>query len=128
MKPITVKLAGKEYQVDPLPRRAAKAFRQRITEQIGGVSQALRLADGAGGVELTNLGSIADIVDSVGGLLAGSIDLVADLLFDFSPELAADRERIETEGYDDEIIAAFLEVLKLLYPFGEMTSLFPSGR
>lgn len=92
------------------------------------VTEALRAANGAGGVELTNLGSIADLMDKIGGLLAGSIDTVADMLFDFSPALAEDRERIEAEGYDDEIIAAFVEVLKLLYPFGQLATLFPNGR
>lgn len=112
----------------PLPRAQAKAFRQRIAEQLDGVTGALRLADGATSVELTDLNSVADLVQKIGGLLVGSIDLVADMLFDFSPELAADRQRIDAEGYDDEIVAAFLEVIKLLYPFEQLGRLFQTGR
>jgi hypothetical protein len=128
MQPAAVKLAGKEYQVNPLPRLQAKAFRQRISDTIGDITNAMRMAGSASSVELTDLNSLAGLLDTVGGLLAGSIDQVADLLFDFSPELAEDRERIEREGFDDEIIAAFLEVLRLLYPFGEIGKLFQIGR
>lgn len=128
MQAITVKLAGQEYTVNPLPRREAKAFRKRISEQIGDISKALKSADGAAGLEVSDLNSIAELVDQIGGLLVGSVDIIAEMLFDFSPALAADRERIEAEGFDDEIFSAFVEVLKLLYPFGEIARLFPSGR
>ena len=52
-----------------------------------------------------------------------AVDLMREKLFEYSPELAADRERIETEGYDSEIMAAFIEVLKLAFPFGQVIGL-----
>lgn len=128
MNSIVVTLAGKEYEVKPLPRMQAKAFRQRLTMEIDGITHVLKLADKADKIELTALSNIADMIDKVGGKLAGSVDLIADLLFDFSPELSNDRERIEAEGYDDEIIIAFMEALKLLYPFGQLGQLFQNGR
>ena len=57
------------------------------------------------------------------GTLIGSMDLLLDLLFAYSPELAEDRERIEEEAYDEEALAAFTEVLKLAYPFGELLAM-----
>jgi hypothetical protein len=50
-------------------------------------------------------------------------DRITAMLFDYSPVLAADRARIEAEVYESELIAAFVEVLKLAYPFGELLSL-----
>lgn len=128
MQPIIVTLAGRVYEVKPLPRLKARAFRQRLADEIGEVASALTQAGSAGGTAITDLESIGELISTLGVTVAGSIDLVADLLFDYSPELAADRERIESEGYDDELVAAFLEVLKLLYPFGDLLKNFQNGR
>jgi len=129
MQAVTVTLAGKAYQIEPLPMRPSRAFRERISGQIGGLAQALDTA-GKGDVELSDLSGIAALIERLGGTLAGSVDLIADLLFDYSPALQADRERIEAEAFDEEIIAAFGEVLKLLYPFGGILSSLtgPGGR
>lgn len=48
--------------------------------------------------------------------LTNSIDDVLELLFDYSPEMAADREWLLANAYNSEFIAAFIEVLKLNYP------------
>jgi len=48
--------------------------------------------------------------------LSNSIEEVIELLFDYCPEMAADREWIEENAYDEEAIAAFLEVLKFCFP------------
>jgi hypothetical protein len=119
MQPIKVNLAEREYEIRPLPMRPARAFREKIGAQIGGLANVLKDLDA---IEVTNLSSIGDLVNQLGGTLAGSMDLIADLLFDYSPELQADRKRIEAQAYDDEIVKAFLEVLKLLYPFGALAS------
>lgn len=133
MQNIMLMLAGVEYQVEPLKVRQAKQFRQKIGAQLSGLTDliagALRPTTDA--VRVDDLAGLADMIGEVGQTLSqkliGSTDLVADLLFEYSPALAEDRERIEEEAYDDEIIAAFLEVLKLLYPFGGMAAIFQSG-
>jgi len=134
MQTITVKLAGKDYQVQPLKVRQAKAFRQKIGAQLSGLTDLIAgaLRPSAGVTVAGDLTEIAELIGTLGQTLSarliGSTDLIADLLFEYSPELAADRERIEAEAYDEELLSVFLEVLKLLYPFGNLAQIFQSGQ
>jgi hypothetical protein len=62
--------------------------------------------------------------------LSHSIDEIIDMVFDYSPELAADREWIEENATSSEAVSAFVEVLKLSYPFLEILALLrgPKGQ
>lgn len=119
-KETKVALGGQTYTIKALPIRQSKAWRAQLEGPFGELSTAL---EGAGAVDITSGGDIARLVRTFSGTLIGSIDILLDLLFAYSPELAADRERIEAEAYDEEALAAFAEVLKLAYPFGELLAL-----
>ena len=119
-KQITVTLGSVAYTIDALPIRASKAWREALAGPFGRLAQAL---EGAGDIELTNGHDIAALVGVLNHTLIGSIDVLQDMLFAYSPVLAADRERIEAEAYDEEALAAFVEVLKLAYPFGAVLTL-----
>jgi hypothetical protein len=127
MNTITVTLAGKKYTVKTLPIRQAKAFRGRFGVVFETITVALRNAPA---MELGDLQSMAGLVESVSELLVNSIDQALDLVCEYAPEIAADRERIETEGYDEEVIQVFVEVLKLLYPLHQLRALMsgPAAR
>lgn len=120
MNEVIVRLGGQSYTVKALPIRQSKAWRKQLEGPFRELSTAL---ESAGSVELTSGGDIARLVRSFSGTLIGSIDLLLDLLFAYSPALAADRERIEAEAFDEEALAAFAEVLKLAYPFGQLLAL-----
>ena len=115
MQIVTVTLAGKEYPLHPLPIRKARAVRERIS---GPVEKAIQAIRGIPQVELNDMQAISELLDAAKLILADSLDLCLEIMFEFSPELAADRERIETEAFDDEALTAFVEVVKMLYPFG----------
>jgi hypothetical protein len=111
----TVKLAGKEYVLKPLPIRRAREVRQRLT---GPVMQAIQAIRSSSTISLTDAEGIGSVMDALRLVLLDSIDLCLEILFEYSSELAMDRERIETEAIDEEALTAFLEVIKLLFPFG----------
>jgi hypothetical protein len=115
MQTIKVKLAGKEYELKPLPIRRAREVRQRFSVPVGQVIAALKSAPTT---NLSDVNALGELLDAVKLVLMESMDLCLEALFDFSPALAADRERIENEGFDDEALNAFMEVVKMLYPFG----------
>jgi len=119
-KTTTVELAGKSYTLQQKPIKAAKAWRDALRVPFGDLAATLEAADR---IELTNGRDLAGLVQSLSGTLIGSVDILLDLLFAYSDELAGDRERIEAEAYDDEALAAFTEVLKLAYPFGQLLAL-----
>lgn len=119
-KQAIVKLAEQEYTIRQLPMRQARQWREALGGPFGELTQVL---EGAGKIEISNAADIAAVVRTLSGTLIGSIDKLLDLLFAYSPELAADRERIEENAFDDEALAAFVEVLKLAYPFGGLLAL-----
>lgn len=120
----TVTLAGKDYEIQALPIKQSKAWRDRLA---GPFAELSTMLEGAGEIQLTSGKDLGALVQTVSGTLIGSIDTLLNLLFDYSPALRADRERIENEAYDDEALHAFSEVLKLAYPFGELMSLLKPG-
>ncbi len=119
-KTATVTLAEKSYTLTQKPIKEAKRWREALRKPFGELAATL---EGAGNMELTNGADLAGLVQSLSGTLLGSVDILLDLLFSYSPELAADRARIEESAYDDEALGAFTEVLKLVYPFGELLAL-----
>jgi hypothetical protein len=119
-KTITVILGGQSYSIAALPIAQSKAWRARLAGPFGQVAATL---EHAGEIDLTSGGEISHLIQVLSDTLLGSIDLLQDLLFDYSPALAADRERIEATAYDEEAMTALIEVLKLAYPFGAVLTL-----
>jgi hypothetical protein len=112
-----VSLGGREYMVRPLPIRAASEWRAQFNARFSALTDLLANADR---IELNSAEDIARVVAIARDVLLTAPDVLFDLLCAFAPEIAADRERIENEAYDDEVIAAFAEVLRLAFPFGAL--------
>lgn len=128
MKSETIILGGRTYQITERPTRANKAWRDQLTavlEPVAGIVEqvtggALSLPESVEEMRakpqlLTDLGGV---VKRLTGLLLEGLDNVLDLTLDYSPALKADREWIEGNAYDSEILAAFTAVLGLAYPLG----------
>lgn len=111
----TVTLGGQTYTIAQLPMRQNREWRDHLAQPI---TDLLALLQGNADLEI---GSVADLTRIIGvgkDLLLGSMDLLLDALFAYSPALQADRERIEAEAYDDEAITALASVVALAYPLG----------
>jgi hypothetical protein len=119
MKTTTITLGGQTYTVAELPLRQNAAWRQRLSALVASVTDLV----GALQIDLANTGDLVSVVNQVRDVLLEAPDQVAALLFDYAPELAADRVRIENEVYESELLTAFVEVLKLAYPFGDLLRL-----
>lgn len=115
----TVTLGGRQYTITPPPIRQSKAWREKLAVPFATLSVALESA-GTLELDIRQMADIAELVRRFSGVLIGSIDTVLDLLFEYSPVLASDREWIEQNAYDDEALEAFMEVLKLAYPLGTL--------
>ena len=120
----TVVLGGKEFTVSAAPMRKAKAWRQKFNEPLQIIIGVMK---NAGNIEINNMQDAAGLLQQLGGLLLGSIDLLTDSLFEYSHELAAEKEWILDHATDEEALAAVWEVVKLAYPFGSLTSLLQNG-
>lgn len=116
MKTAAVTLAGKTYTIHEAKRKANARWRESFQSEFTDVAD---LIEGLPRTEMTP-DAVGDLIRQVTNKVGGAVDVVAQLVFDYAPELAADQEIIEEEAYDSEIMAAFTAVLKLAYPFGSL--------
>lgn len=116
-----VTLAGQQYSVEQLPMRANKEWRESLTEP---VNKIVALLQNYKDIEINSGADIVGMVVVVKDVLFGGMDMLLDALFAYSPTLQADRERIETEAYDDEAIAALGVVLGLAYPLDRLLTVW----
>lgn len=114
-----VTLAGQQYSVEQLPMRANKEWRESLTEP---VNKIVALLQNYKDIEISNGADIVGLVVVVKDVLFGGMDMLLDALFAYSPALREDRERIETEAYDDEAIGAITVILSLAYPLDRLVS------
>ena len=117
MKSVAITLGGQEYTVQEAPLRKNAAWRAGLTALLADVGG---LMESASTVELNSVADLLGVVRQIQDVLLAAPDRLTAMLFDYSPALAADRERIEAEVYESELLGAFVEVLKLAYPFGDL--------
>ncbi len=131
MKSVNVELAERKYTVESLKFKAERVWRHRYDAPISNMLSALTSLKDVSGKEFKDTG---DFLKEVGGVLlshAGELvgamlnspDTMLDAICDYSPAVAADRGWIEENCYQDEIARAFVEVLKIAYPFGQLLQL-----
>lgn len=131
MKEVTVTLGNKDYTLKQLPIRANREWRARFN---GPVNTLLSAFTEVGKVSTVEFKDGKELMQKIGGILlarasdvAGilleSMDFVLDGLFAYSDELRKDQAYIEENATDDEAMKAFVEVLKLAYPFGRLMNL-----
>jgi len=116
MKSETVTIGEKTYVIREAKRKANAKWRQRFQAEFVEVAN---LIEGLPKTDLT-ADALGSLIHQVVAKVGGSVDILAELVFSYAPELADDRETIEEEAYDSEIMAAFTAVLKLAYPFGSV--------
>lgn len=134
MKSISVDLAGRSYTIESLKFRAERAWRKKYDVPIANLIGAIANVKELSAKEFDKPG---DLLKEVGMVLLShanelmkalldSPDIIFEAICDYSPVLAADREFIEENAYQDEIAAVFIEVLKIAYPFGSLLGIAKS--
>lgn len=108
--PLEVVLGGVKYEIEPLKIREARKWRKQLAD----IKDAL--ADLPSEVE--NVGELISLIPALVGHLFVTIpDRIIDLVFSYAPTLP--RDLIEDTATDAEIITAFVEILKVAFPFGK---------
>ena len=119
LKTVSVTIAGQEYTISPKPIGESRAWRERLGQPLSGL---VGIFADAKSIQINNPADIQRVFEAFKSAIADAPDVILDLVCDYAPEIAGDRERIETEGFDYEIMEAFKEVLTLVYPFGTLMS------
>jgi hypothetical protein len=115
MRTITVHLAGGVYEITERRSRENAAWREKLRGPFGALVDRL---ENVGDTDVTSMRDVVALIRETAGTLLASPDILADLVFEYAPALAADKERLLEESYDSELMAAFLEVVQLAFPFG----------
>ncbi len=121
MRRVTVVIGETEHEVRELPSRKAAEWRNRLQERLGEISS---LFERAPETDISSPAAITALVQQLGSIVIKSPDTVIELLLTYAPDLRAVVD--EADCYDSELIAAFVEVLRLAYPFGGLVSLVAS--
>lgn len=118
-------LGERRYEVVPLTLGKSQAWRKEFNVPVGELVAAIQQLPE---VELTDLAALGQLVSTLQGTLLGSMEMVFDLLCKYSPEVAADKKYILENATDDQVMLAFVEVLKLAFPFGRLAGLILPSR
>lgn len=138
-KQVKVKLGGKEYMLTEKTMGVTLLWREQLRQSSvmrlfesldGALSQLVSAVNGNEDGNLNVIAgiNIATIAPAIVRGLTNCMDDVIELLFDYSVELQNDREWILEHAYDEEAIAAFIEVLKLAFPIMALWDMVAGSR
>lgn len=125
-KQVTVQVADREYVIAEKFAAISEQWRKVLRES--SIMQTLQSLDGIvemvakaleankGSLDIAQVATIAHIVPTALMSLSLSMDDINTLIFDYVPEMAADREWVMNHAYDSDMVGIFLEVLKLNFP------------
>jgi hypothetical protein len=114
-----VKLGGRLYPIHRRAIGAARAWRNTHAKPIlDGVANAAAAFDAA--TSPTAKAELKDVTSAAAWVATMAFDAVFDAVCAWEPMIAEDRARIEESALDEEVAAAFGEVVKVAFPFGAM--------
>ena len=118
--PEVITMGGVEYAIKPQPIRAAMVASQKLADLLSDLDDlfgVLVAAASSGETDWQTL-PLDDAFDSVVSLLSTGFPKIVEILCDYVPEIANDRDRIEETAMPEELIPALIAVIKLIYgPF-----------
>ena len=131
VKSFTVELGGKVYNVETLPIRPSRKLRKEIGASLDGPLDAIRKIKHLGDLDLSEKSdavetvtgitdAVSDVIISAKEFLFDSVELALDVVYKYCPEIKADKKRVEDTATDEEVVAAFVEVVKRLFPFAAL--------
>ena len=113
---VDIRLGEKPYTVSQLRTRQSSGWRKEVVSKLGGIVQPLLTVLDWKDVDTRDAEMVQALVGAISPVLLDTMDVVTECLLAYAPEL---REAVE-QAYDDEMLHAFFEVLKLSVPFEEI--------
>jgi hypothetical protein len=117
---ISLTLAERTYEVPMAPIQRAKAWRKQLRKPLGDL---LTLISTDLNTELNSVKDLVALADKLIPVLMDAPDTIFQLLMAYAPALKAEQAFLEANAYDDELVTAFLAVLKAAFPLDRLTSL-----
>ena len=111
----------RQYVVTEAPMLRGRRWRHQFNEKVLPAIEGLMRAQD---LEFDNTEDLANLMPLVTGLLSDIIDDVVELVITYSSELEGDREWIEENASEGQLIGAFFDILQLALPLAEVGSWF----
>lgn len=130
LREIKVSVAGRDYEIPQLKIRASATWQAEVESDFGAIGGLMGLIGQATGdsfaeiQQQVKIPEVAAAVAKLQGMIMQSMGRVRALVYSYAPLLAADKDFIEENGYNDEIVAVFMKLLRFEYPLGELVRLF----
>lgn len=110
----TIRLGNRDFEIQSASYLRAKPWKKRFVEEIKPLFESLgELKD----MQFDSPADLLKIFPMVEMLFLEAIDKVFEMLISYSPILEAEREYIENNATDKQILIGFQEALKLADPF-----------
>jgi len=113
MRTVTVELGGKPYELKELSLKKGSSWRTALSDRFTDFAGVFEHIASAGDVDVTDGEALSQLLSGIARPLLGSIDLVFELVIQYDPEI----KKLEDEVTPTEILACFVEMLRLAYPF-----------
>ena len=114
-------LGGQKYDIRPLPIARSREWRAKVKAPLE-----LIVTTVANLPELNlndlEIGAIVGLVQHIFATVTDAPDLMLGWLYDYAPNIAEDKDRIEAEAFDAEVAEAFALIVKQVYPLGRLVS------
>lgn len=112
---VVLKLGEREYTVKQAAYLRSKPWKKRLFDEIQPLFARM---GGAAETDFRTMADLMQLLPLAQDLFLDGIDTIYCLLLAYSPDLEADREYIEANASDKQILVGFQEVVKLSDPFG----------
>jgi hypothetical protein len=120
METVRVTLGEREYEIVPLPIKANRAWRRELGQPLQQLMGILAEADE---LKLDSPADLVRILEIAQASLLGAPDLIFEAVCRYCPAINHDRELIEEAAFEAELMDVFVEVLKIVFPFGRLLSI-----
>jgi hypothetical protein len=115
VRTVTVQLGDTEYTITEAPYKRASKWRRKLVEQVKPLFEQVA---GASEMEFSTAADLLGLWPLVQALMVDGVDMIYALLIEYSDVLGDARENIENTATEAQIVAAFMEVVRLADPFG----------
>ncbi|NNJ10589.1 hypothetical protein EKD04_009635 [Chloroflexales bacterium ZM16-3] len=117
---LSLVLAERTYEVPMAPIQRAKAWRTQLKKPLADL---MTLVSTDLTVELNSVKDLITLGEKLIPVLMDAPEIMFNLLLAYAPALKAEQAYLEANAYDDELVTAFLTVLKAAFPLDRLTSL-----
>jgi hypothetical protein len=108
MAPVKVRLGDTDYKLPVLRTLKMREWREKLNTSLGPTLATF-------GLTVPEVGAEDAVQDGIVAVLLTVPEKITELMFEFCPELP--RETVLNESTEEQMVAAFLEVLQVAYPF-----------